>query len=114
MVFRSLGDEIRRVSFQRSFRRRQCDHVSDVGASSVVRRLACPRCASEGADWVHLRMCQTCGSVGCCDTSAGRHAAQHFSETGHPVMRSIEPGEAWGWCYVDRAYIAQFSPTSDR
>jgi uncharacterized UBP type Zn finger protein len=52
-------------------------------------------------DWVHLRQCLTCGNVACCDSSPRRHASGHHRETGHPVMRSIEPGEAWRWCYVD-------------
>ena len=55
----------------------------------------------EGTTPVHLRMCLTCGNVGCCDSSVGKHADRHFAETGHPVMRSFEPGEAWRWCYVD-------------
>jgi CPA1 family monovalent cation:H+ antiporter len=50
---------------------------------------------------VHLRVCLSCGHVGCCDSSVGKHATRHFHETDHPVMRSIEPGEAWRWCYVD-------------
>ena len=50
---------------------------------------------------MHLRLCLECGHVGCCDSSVGRHAELHFHETGHPVMRSIEPGEAWRWCYID-------------
>jgi uncharacterized membrane protein YbhN (UPF0104 family) len=61
----------------------------------------CERCLAEGSDWNHLRMCQTCGHVGCCDDSPNRHATAHHHETGHPVMRSIEPGEEWSWCYVD-------------
>jgi CPA1 family monovalent cation:H+ antiporter len=61
----------------------------------------CPRCLTEGLQWVHLRACAECGQVGCCNSSPGRHAQAHFHETGHPVMRSIEPGEAWRWCYVD-------------
>lgn len=61
----------------------------------------CPDCAREGTDPVHLRLCLSCGSVGCCDSSVGSHADLHFRETGHPVMRSFEPGEAWRWCYVD-------------
>jgi monovalent cation/hydrogen antiporter len=61
----------------------------------------CPRCLAEGLTWVHLRSCAECGQVGCCDSSVGKHAEAHFHETGHPVMRSIEPGEAWRWCYVD-------------
>jgi CPA1 family monovalent cation:H+ antiporter len=61
----------------------------------------CPTCLAEGLTWVHLRSCAECGNVGCCDSSVGQHAEAHFHETGHPVMRSIEPGEAWLWCYVD-------------
>ena len=105
MLLRVLRDEMRRFAFQRSFRRRRCTHMGAVGERPGIPLLACPRCQRAGAGWVHLRMCTTCGSVGCCDTSPGRHAAAHFDETGHPVVRSIEPGEAWGWCYVDRAYL---------
>lgn len=61
----------------------------------------CRTCLAEGMRWVHLRACSHCGEVGCCDSSEGKHAAAHFRESGHPVMRSIEPGEAWRWCYVD-------------
>ena len=61
----------------------------------------CPTCLAEGLTWVHLRACAECGRVGCCNSSVGKHAEAHFHETGHPVMRSIEPGEAWRWCYVD-------------
>jgi CPA1 family monovalent cation:H+ antiporter len=61
----------------------------------------CEECLREGLTWVHLRLCLTCGHVGCCDSSVGRHATRHFHDTDHPVMRSIEPGEAWRWCYVD-------------
>lgn len=104
MVLRLLRDEMRRVAFQRSFKRRRCSHVGDAAAPPVPLS-ACPQCQHAGARWVHLRMCLMCGSVGCCDTSSGRHATGHFEETGHPMMRSIEPGEAWAWCYVDRAYL---------
>ncbi|CAM3270973.1 Sodium, potassium, lithium and rubidium/H(+) antiporter [Arthrobacter ulcerisalmonis] len=61
----------------------------------------CADCLRDGTAPVHLRMCLTCRKVGCCDSSVGRHATRHFQETGHPVMRSIEPGEDWRWCYVD-------------
>jgi Na+/H+ antiporter len=60
----------------------------------------CPDCLREGLRWVHLRLCLSCGNVGCCDSSVGKHATAHFRATGHPVMRSHEPGEAWRWCYV--------------
>jgi CPA1 family monovalent cation:H+ antiporter len=62
---------------------------------------ACPECLRDGTTWVHLRLCLSCGHVGCCDSSVGRHATAHFRDSGHPVMRSAEPGEAWRWCYVD-------------
>lgn len=61
----------------------------------------CAECLRDGTRWVHLRLCLTCGHVGCCDSSPGRHATAHFHETGHPVMRSFEPGETWRWCFVD-------------
>ncbi|MFQ6226400.1 Na+/H+ antiporter [Nocardia sp. NPDC002869] len=61
----------------------------------------CAQCVAEGLTWVHLRMCLTCGNIGCCDSSPGNHAAGHYTSTDHPVMRSVEPGEAWRWCYVD-------------
>jgi uncharacterized UBP type Zn finger protein len=62
----------------------------------------CEECLRTGDRWVHLRLCLTCGHVGCCDSSIGKHAAAHFDACAHPVMRSIEPGEAWRWCFVDQ------------
>jgi CPA1 family monovalent cation:H+ antiporter len=61
----------------------------------------CQECIDEGLNWVHLRMCLTCGHVACCDSSDGKHADKHYASTAHPVMRSVEAGEAWRWCYVD-------------
>ena len=62
----------------------------------------CQDCAELGENtWAHLRMCLTCGHVGCCDSSPHQHASEHFRDTGHPVMRSVEPGEDWRWCYID-------------
>jgi len=62
----------------------------------------CQDCADLGENtWAHLRMCLTCGHVGCCDSSPHQHASEHFRNTGHPVMRSVEPGEDWRWCYID-------------
>ena len=62
----------------------------------------CEECLRSGDSWVHLRVCLACGHVGCCDSSKNRHATRHFQATGHPVIRSGEPGETWGWCYVDQ------------
>ena len=61
----------------------------------------CEECLRDGTEWVHLRLCLTCGHVGCCDSSAFHHASDHYEQTGHPVMRSFEPHEHWRWCYVD-------------
>ena len=65
------------------------------------RTNGCEDCLRLGTPWVHLRLCLTCGHVGCCDSSPQQHATKHFHETGHPVIRSFEQGEAWRWCFVD-------------
>ena len=79
-----------------------CEHlVATEVPKAPTSAEGCPTCLAEGLTWVHLRACAMCGNVGCCDSSVGKHADAHFAETGHPVMRSIEPGEAWRWCYVD-------------
>jgi CPA1 family monovalent cation:H+ antiporter len=63
----------------------------------------CAGCIADGRDdWVHLRLCLTCGYVGCCDSSPARHATAHATAVPHPVIRSFEPGESWRWCYVDQ------------
>jgi CPA1 family monovalent cation:H+ antiporter len=80
----------------------QCAHLRDASPEAAPRTPG--RCEEHGpADgpWVQLRLCLTCGHVGCCDSSAPRHATAHFRETGHPVMSSYGAGEAWRWCYVD-------------
>ena len=79
---------------------------TDAAASSSTASAARPRRlrgvpARRFTDWVHLRLCLSCGHVGCCDSSPYQHATAHFDETEHPVMRSFEPGESWRWCYVD-------------
>ncbi|NJN44393.1 MAG: UBP-type zinc finger domain-containing protein [Anaerolineae bacterium] len=70
----------------------------------------CQECVDAGDTWPNLRMCLVCGHVGCCDTSKNKHMKQHVDATGHPLIRSIEPGEAWVWCYVDEAFISAKSP----
>ena len=65
----------------------------------------CPDCRRTGDSWVQLRMCMSCGNVGCCDSSKNKHATAHFHATGHPIMRTIEPGESWKWCYVDKMML---------
>jgi CPA1 family monovalent cation:H+ antiporter len=79
-----------------------CPHLRAAPRFVTARTPAgCEECLRDGTPWVHLRLCLACGHVGCCDSSVGRHATGHFHETQHPVMRSIEPAEAWRWCYVD-------------
>jgi Na+/H+ antiporter len=78
-----------------------CAHLESAPAPGVPGDPFCAACASEGTTPVHLRMCLSCGAVGCCDSSPGKHASKHHTATGHPVMRSIEPGETWRWCYED-------------
>ena len=63
--------------------------------------VGCEECLKIGGRWVHLRMCQACGKIGCCDNSPNRHATAHYHETNHPIIRSVQPGEDWSWCYVD-------------
>ncbi|MGW4027992.1 UBP-type zinc finger domain-containing protein [Streptomyces sp. NPDC004838] len=65
----------------------------------------CSECVRAGTEPVHLRLCLTCGHVGCCDSSPLQHARSHFTETGHPVMRSFEPGESWQWCFADGSLV---------
>ena len=66
---------------------------------------ACGDCIRTGLAWVHLRLCPECGNVGCCDNSPGRHATAHHHATGHPLIRSLEPGETWSWCYLDEVFL---------
>lgn len=77
---------------------RHLGQIRDVTPSAA----GCEDCLAIGAAWVHLRMCLTCGHAGCCDDSPNRHATRHFETTLHPLIRSLQPNEDWGWCYVDQ------------
>jgi uncharacterized UBP type Zn finger protein len=77
------------------------DQIQDVQGNTT----GCEECMQTGDTWVHLRLCMTCGHVGCCDNSKNKHASKHFQETGHPVIRSFQPGEKWLWCYIDQIYL---------
>jgi uncharacterized UBP type Zn finger protein len=81
-----------------------CEHMLDI-KPAPARTRGCEECLKTGSRWVQLRLCLSCGHVGCCDSSPGRHATHHFHATGHPVMASFEPGERWAWCYVDEATL---------
>ena len=77
------------------------DQIADVQPSGN----GCLECLRIGDTWVHLRMCMICGQVGCCDDSKNKHATKHFHATGHPIMKSLKPGDDWMWCYVDKVML---------
>jgi hypothetical protein len=82
----------------------RCTHLDEVKVADVPGRAevpGCEECLKIGGRWVHLRVCRTCGKVGCCDSSPNRHASHHANEDSHPIMTSIEPGEDWSWCVLD-------------
>lgn len=83
----------------------ECTHLDTVADVQPSTRKGCEDCLRTGGRWVHLRMCLACGHVGCCDSSPSKHATSHFHQTRHPLMRSLEPGEDWGWCYVDEVEL---------
>jgi CPA1 family monovalent cation:H+ antiporter len=96
----SVGDGELQVA---AVRAGECEHLRAAPLALPSRTPeGCEECLRDGTTWVHLRLCLGCGHVGCCDSSVGKHASGHFAESGHAVMRSIEPGEAWRWCYVDQ------------
>jgi uncharacterized UBP type Zn finger protein len=78
----------------------RCPHLSQI-KHVEPKTDGCEECLKMGDDWVHLRLCMSCGHVGCCDDSKNKHATKHFHATKHPIVRSIEPDEEWGWCFVD-------------
>ena len=80
-------------------------HVTLIRPVSPRTPEGCEECLRLGSAWVHLRLCLTCGHVGCCDSSKNRHATKHFAAAKHPIIKSFEPGEDWRWCYVDEAFV---------
>jgi len=81
-----------------------CPHSPTI-RGVTPRARGCEECLAIGSPWVHLRLCRTCGHVGCCDDSPHRHATAHFRRTGHPIIEGYDPPEGWGWCYVDKQEI---------
>jgi uncharacterized UBP type Zn finger protein len=79
-----------------------CSHLDQITVRALPPTIAgCEECLKVGGSWVHLRMCMSCGKIGCCDASPNRHARRHAQEVGHVIARSAEPGEEWSWCFVD-------------
>jgi hypothetical protein len=81
-----------------------CTHTAGI-RKVVPSALGCEECLKTGSMWVHLRLCRTCGHVGCCDDSPNRHATQHFHATQHPIIEGYDPPEGWGWCFVDKVML---------
>jgi uncharacterized UBP type Zn finger protein len=79
-----------------------CSHLDQIEVTELPDHIAgCEDCLAIGSKWLHLRMCLTCGKIGCCDSSPNRHARKHAEAAGHPLVRSAEPGEDWSYCFVD-------------
>jgi uncharacterized UBP type Zn finger protein len=83
-----------------------CSHLEKIQVRATDKD-GCEECLKMGDSWVHLRLCMDCGHVGCCDSSKNKHATKHFHRTKHPLVRSIEPGERWIWCYVDEEIVGE-------
>ena len=83
---------------------RPCTHLESI-VTDEASTSGCEECEQTGESWTHLRRCATCGHVGCCDSSRKKHATRHYRATGHPIMQSHEPGEAWYWCYPDKKVV---------
>jgi hypothetical protein len=86
-----------------------CTHLDRIAVTTLPSSIAgCEECMKIGSRWVHLRMCMTCGKIGCCDASPNRHARRHAAEDDHPIARSAEAGEEWSWCFVDEvAFVVE-------
>ena len=87
----------------------RCDHLTE-GEVPPPNSNTCDECTQSGQTPVQLRICRTCGHVGCCDSTPGKHATAHFHETKHPVIQTFEPGDDWGWCYEHKKGIGPFPP----
>ncbi|HEY6806941.1 MAG TPA: UBP-type zinc finger domain-containing protein [Pyrinomonadaceae bacterium] len=85
---------------------RGCSHLSQIKKVTPRTPDGCEECLALGDTWVHLRLCEICGHVGCCNSSKNKHSIKHFLETDHPVIKSYERGEDWRWCHVDEMFFA--------
>jgi uncharacterized UBP type Zn finger protein len=84
-----------------------CTHLQTIEITELPEEIAgCEECLEMGGVWCHLRICLECGHVGCCDSSPNRHASAHARESGHPLIRSVQPGETWAWCFADEVMLA--------
>jgi uncharacterized UBP type Zn finger protein len=84
----------------------RCEHLSAIVPVKPGSK-GCEECLKMGDKWVHLRLCLSCGHVGCCDNSINRHATKHYHATRHPIIKSFEPDEDWGYCYIDDIFYPE-------
>jgi uncharacterized UBP type Zn finger protein len=84
-----------------------CRHVKKINDVNIPKKPVCEDCLKRGDKWTELRLCMTCGYVGCCDTSKNMHARMHFEETGHPIVRSLHKKDTWMWCYPDQMFVTR-------
>ena len=90
-----------------------CTHTDRIERTELPEKIAgCEDCLAMGGRWLHLRMCATCGHIGCCDSSPNRHATAHVHASDHPIIRSAEPGENWFWCYEDEVAFTVSPPAA--
>jgi uncharacterized UBP type Zn finger protein len=82
----------------------ECEHLDQINEVSPSSS-GCEECLALGDTWVHLRMCLTCGNIGCCNSSKNKHATKHFKASNHPLVESAQPDEDWRWCYIDEVFI---------
>lgn len=90
-----------------------CEHISAI-VPVTPSADGCEDCLKIGGHWLHLRLCESCGHVGCCDQSPNRHATKHYNSTKHPIIKSFQPGEDWGYCYVDELFFEELPGPSER
>jgi hypothetical protein len=86
--------------------RATCSHLDEITQTGPGVEV-CAACVAIGGEWLHLRQCRICGRTGCCDTSPNKHASAHYRETGHPIMRALDEGQTWSWCFVDNETLEQ-------
>jgi uncharacterized UBP type Zn finger protein len=108
----NIPELLLKLAFTRQIKEKNCSHLHLIQVSQPSTDV-CQDCVDLGDSWPNLRMCLICGYVGCCDTSKNKHMHRHVEETDHPLIRSIEPGEGWIWCYPDEAFLSARSSQLD-
>jgi hypothetical protein len=89
-----------------------CSHLDQIEVERPEEFAGCEECLKIGGRWLHLRVCRSCGKVGCCDSSPNQHASKHAASSGHAIVSSLERGEDWSWCYVDEVAFVLSSDAS--